>query len=210
MTTEPQPPASARQRLLDAAVLIVRQKGFAATSVDDLCREAGVTKGAFFHHFASKDALGVAAADHWSTMTGGFFADAPYHHHADPLQRVLGYLDFRRAILQGTLPEFTCLAGTLLQEVHQSSPAIAAACDAAISLHAERIEADIAAAMAQHGGLKADWTAASLALHTQAVLQGAFILAKAKGGPAIAADSIDHLQRYIRLLFGRPQPQGKD
>jgi TetR/AcrR family transcriptional repressor of nem operon len=142
-------------------------------------------------------------------MTGGFFADAPYHQHADPLERVLGYLDFRRAILQGTLPEFTCLAGTLLQEVHQSSPAIAAACDAAISLHAGRIEADIAAAMGQHG-LKANWTAASLALHTQAVLQGAFILAKAKGGPAIAADSIDHLQRYIRLLFGRPQPHGKD
>jgi len=209
MTVETQPAPSARQRLLDAAVMIVRQKGFAATSVDDLCREAGVTKGAFFHHFASKDALGVAAADYWSTMTGGFFADAPYHHHADPLERVLGYLDFRRAILQGTLPEFTCLAGTLLQEVHQSSPAIAAACDASISAHAGRIEADIAAAMAQHG-IAADWTAASLALHTQAVLQGAFILAKAKGGPAIAADSIDHLQRYIRLLFGRPQPQGKD
>jgi len=209
MTVETQPAPSARQRLLDAAVMIVRQKGFAATSVDDLCREAGVTKGAFFHHFASKDALGVAAADYWSTMTSGFFADAPYHHHADPLERVLGYLDFRRAILQGTLPEFTCLAGTLLQEVHQSSPAIAAACDAAISLHAERIEADIAAAMAQHG-LAAEWTAASLALHTQAVLQGAFILAKAKGGPAIAADSIDHLQRYIRLLFGRPQTRGKD
>ena len=202
MTVEAQSTASARQRLLDAAVMIVRQKGFAATSVDDLCREAGVTKGAFFHHFASKDALGVAAADYWSTMTGGFFADAPYHQHADPLERVLGYLDFRRAILQGTLPEFTCLAGTLLQEVHQSSPAIAAACDAAISLHAERLEADIAAAMAEHG-IAADWTAASLALHTQAVLQGAFILAKAKGGPAIAADSIDHLQRYIRLLFGR-------
>ena len=202
MTVEAQSTASARQRLLDAAVMIVRQKGFAATSVDDLCREAGVTKGAFFHHFASKDALGVAAADYWSTMTGSFFADAPYHQHADPLERVLGYLDFRRAILQGTLPEFTCLAGTLLQEVHQSSPAIAAACDAAISLHAERLEADIAAAMAQHG-LAAEWTAASLALHTQAVLQGAFILAKAKGGPAIAADSIDHLQRYIRLLFGR-------
>ena len=202
MTVEAQSTASARQRLLDAAVMIVRQKGFAATSVDDLCREAGVTKGAFFHHFASKDALGVAAADYWSTMTGGFFADAPYHQHADPLERVLGYLDFRRAILQGTLPEFTCLAGTLLQEVHQSSPAIAAACDAAISLHAERLEADIAAAMAEHG-IAADWTAASLALHTQAVLQGAFILAKAKGGPAIAADSIDHQQRYIRLLFGR-------
>ncbi|MGH8210071.1 MAG: hypothetical protein ACREU6_10845 [Steroidobacteraceae bacterium] len=44
-------------------------------------------------------------------------------------------------------------------------------------------------------------TAESLALHTQAVLQGAFIMAKVKGGTAIAAASIDHLHRYIELLF---------
>ena len=46
-----------------------------------------------------------------------------------------------------------------------------------------------------------DWTARSLALHTQAVLQGAFILAKAKGTADMAADSVDHLRRYIELLF---------
>ena len=50
-------------------------------------------------------------------------------------------------------------------------------------------------------GSKANWTANSLALHTQAVLQGAFILAKAQGGPMVAAESIDHLRRYIELLF---------
>jgi TetR/AcrR family transcriptional repressor of nem operon len=49
----------------------------------------------------------------------------------------------------------------------------------------------------------ASWTPESLALHTQAVIQGAFILAKAKQGPEIAADSIDHLKRYIELLFNR-------
>ncbi|MEQ1731442.1 MAG: TetR/AcrR family transcriptional regulator, partial [Vicinamibacterales bacterium] len=38
-------------------------------------------------------------------------------------------------------------------------------------------------------------------LHSQAVLQGAFILAKAKGGPEIAAASIDHLKLYITMLF---------
>jgi TetR/AcrR family transcriptional regulator, transcriptional repressor for nem operon len=195
---------SARERLLDAAIMIVRQKGFAATSIEDLCQTAGVTKGAFFHHFKSKDALGVSAADHWAIMTGAFFAAAPYHRHDDPLARVLGYLDFRRDILHGTLPEFTCLVGTMLQEVHQSSPAIAAACDAAINGHAEKLEADIAEAMTLHG-IQSDWTAKSLALHTQAVLQGAFILAKAKGGPEIAAASIEHLKRYITLLFGRQQ-----
>jgi hypothetical protein len=39
-------------------------------------------------------------------------------------------------------------------------------------------------------GLHADWTAKDLALHTQAVLQGPFILAKAKGGAKVAADSV--------------------
>jgi TetR/AcrR family transcriptional regulator, transcriptional repressor for nem operon len=181
---------------------MIRTKGYSATSVDDLCAEAGVTKGAFFHHFDSKDAMGAAAANHWSKVTDSFFADAPYHQHSDPLVRVLGYLDFRRDILQGTLPEFTCLVGTMVQEVHQSSAAIAAACDASISGHAKTIEADIAEAMKLRG-IVADWTAKSLALHTQAVLQGAFILAKAKGGPAIAAESIDHLKRYISLLFAK-------
>jgi TetR/AcrR family transcriptional regulator, transcriptional repressor for nem operon len=194
--------APARDKILNAAFSMIRTKGYSATSVDDLCAEAGVTKGAFFHHFDSKDAMGAAAANHWSKVTDSFFADAPYHQHSDPLLRVLGYLDFRRDIMQGTLPEFTCLVGTMVQEVHQSSAAIAAACDASISGHAKTIEADIAEAMKLRG-IVADWTAKSLALHTQAVLQGAFILAKAKGGPAIAAESIDHLKRYISLLFAK-------
>lgn len=46
-----------------------------------------------------------------------------------------------------------------------------------------------------------DWTAESLALFMQAVLQGAFILAKAKSGVAVARESIDHLCRYLELLF---------
>lgn len=191
---------SARIKILNAALSVIRTKGYAATSVDDLCLAAGVTKGAFFHHFKSKEGLAVAAAHYWSEMTGGFFAAAPYHLHADPLDRVLGYIDFRAAILQGTLPEFTCLAGTMLQETYDAHPAIRDACAFAITDHAAKIEPDIAAAMAQHR-IVADWTATSLALHTQAVLQGAFILAKATGGPELAAQSVAHLRRYIVLLF---------
>jgi TetR/AcrR family transcriptional regulator, transcriptional repressor for nem operon len=47
-------------------------------------------------------------------------------------------------------------------------------------------------------------TAESLALHTQAVVQGAFILAKALDGMPAALDSLDHLARYFRLLFAVP------
>lgn len=192
--------APARQKLLDAALKVIRTKGYEATTVDELCAEAGVAKGSFFHHFKGKEALAVAAAEYWSQITGAFFAAAPYHHFQDPLERVLGYIDFRKQILVGNVPEFTCLIGMMVQEVYETCPAIRAACDASISRHAAEVEADIDAAM-RHYGIRADWTAKSLALHTQAVLQGAFILAKAKGDAAVAGESIDHLRRYIAYLF---------
>jgi TetR/AcrR family transcriptional repressor of nem operon len=201
-STGPRKP-DARAKLLAAALRVIRAKGYAATSVEDLCREAGVTKGAFFHHFRSKDELAVAAANHWSETTGALFAGASYHALADPLERVLGYLAFRRALLDGAVADFTCLVGTMVQEAYNTSPEIRLACDASISGHAAKLEADIAEAIQEHG-IEGDWSAASLALHVQAVLQGAFVLAKAKGSAAVAADSVDHLRRYVELLFHHP------
>lgn len=186
--------------MLNAALSLIREKGYSSTSVDELCAKAGVTKGAFFHHFESKEALAVAAANYWAETTSALFDAAPYHEHTDPLERVLGYLDFRKAILKGEIAEFTCLVGTMVQEVYETNPNIRAACYACISDHAAKVTADIAEAMKRYR-IRAPWTAESLALHTQAILQGAFILAKAKGGSAIAAASIDHLRRYIELLF---------
>jgi len=190
----------ARTRLLEAARDVIRQKGFTATTVSDLCAAAGVTSGAFFHNFKSKEALGAAAADYWSETTAELFRAAPYHDHADPLERVLGYIDFRKAIIDGDIAQFTCLAGTMAQEVYASSPDIRAACGASILDHAATLEPDIEAAMQAHG-IAADWSPASLARHTQAVLQGAFILAKATGDRDVARDSVDHLRRYVELLF---------
>ena len=53
----------------------------------------------------------------------------------------------------------------------------------------------------QARGITAGWTAASLARHTQTVIQGAFVLAKAGNDPALAREGLDHLDRYIRHLF---------
>jgi TetR/AcrR family transcriptional repressor of nem operon len=195
---------SAREKILDAALAMIRAKGYAATTVDDLCAEAGVTKGAFFHHFRSKEDLGVAAADYWTEATSRLFAAAPYHGHADPLDRVLAYIDFRKSLLIGGIPEFTCLVGTMVQETYDSNPAIREACARSITGHAATLESDIQEAMEKYG-IDPPWTVGSLGLYTQAVLQGAFILAKATGGPKAAADAVDHLRRYIKLLFQKPK-----
>ena len=189
-----------KQRIINAALSEIRAKGYSATTVDDLCEKAGVTKGAFFHHFKSKEDLAVNAAGFWSSMTGEFFAQAPYHRHTDPLARVLGYVDFRKAIIQGTVPEFTCLVGTMVQETYDSNPAIREACYQSIFGHAGVLAKDIELAKKLYAP-RAKWTSKSLALHTQAVMQGAFILSKASQDPKIAVESIDHLHRYIEILL---------
>jgi len=193
-----------KTKLLDAAVGAIRAKGYSASTVDDICQRAGVTKGGFFHHFDSKEELAVSAAGYFSSNADDLFMTAPYRSLPDPLDRLLGYVDFRKSILQGELPEYTCLLGTMVQETYDTHPAIREACERGINLNATMLEADIAEAMRNHGiasESNASWTAQSLALYIQAVLQGAFILAKAKHGPEVAATCLDHLRLYLVMLF---------
>jgi TetR/AcrR family transcriptional repressor of nem operon len=193
-----------KTRLLDAALQVIRAKGYSASTVEDVCNAAGLTKGSFFHHFKSKEELALAAASHFAAMADALFAQAPYRALPDPLDRLLGYVDFRKAILEGTLPEFTCLLGTMVQETFETHPAIREACDLHISAHAAEIAKDIAAAKLLYAR-DATWSAKGLGLYTQAVIQGAFILAKARNGPEIAAECLGHLRRYLTMLFDRPQ-----
>jgi TetR/AcrR family transcriptional regulator, transcriptional repressor for nem operon len=203
MTVNPRKVAAAQvsgAKLLDAAIHVIRSRGYSAARVEDICAEAGLTKGAFFHHFASKEACAIAAAARFAANADAMFDAAPYKLLADPRDRVLGYVEFRKAILQGELPQFTCLLGTMVQEAYESHPAIRAACDRYISEHAERLAADLAEAKARYAP-RASWTPESAALYSQAVLQGAFVLAKAKHGPKVAADCLDHLKRYFEGLL---------
>jgi TetR/AcrR family transcriptional repressor of nem operon len=193
-----------KTKLLEAALRVIRAKGYSATRVEDICEAAGLTKGSFFHHFDSKEALALAAADYWTEGTGALFSAAPYHEPADPVERLLAYVDFRKALLTGELPEFTCLAGTMVQEVYDTHPALREACNKSIGGHAANLVPDIEEAMRVRG-INADWTAESLALFTQAAIQGAFILAKAQHGAAVAGECIDHLRRYLELLFNQPR-----
>lgn len=224
----------ARMRLLDAGVAVIRAKGLNATTVDDVCATAGVTKGAFFHHFESKEAYAVAAADHWSTTTSVLFDQATYHEHDDPVDRILGYVDFRASLIDGASPaEYSCLVGTMSQEAFETSPDIRVACGASILGHAATLEADIAAALAladrhpdgdrhpdtdrdrdpdadRHPDADRDpdrdGDAASLARYTQVVLQGAFVVSKAAADPAVALDAIGHLRRYLELVLHPSTP----
>ena len=207
MTALAAAPHESKARFVQAASQLIRGKGYGATTVDDLCAAAGLTKGSFFHHFDSKQALALAAAEHFAESADARFANAPYRKLADPLARLLGYVDFRRTILRGELSNYTCLLGTMVQETYDTHPALRRACERHISGHAASLIADIAAAKKRYAP-HARWGIEGLAMYTQATIQGAFILAKARQGPEIADECLAHLRRYLVLLFN-PGPKGR-
>jgi TetR/AcrR family transcriptional repressor of nem operon len=188
--------------LLNAAICVIRIKGYSATRIEDICAAAELTKGSFFHHFKTKEDLAVAAAGHWSSGVCDLFTAAAYRTLPDPLERLLGYIELRKSILKGTLPEFSCFAGTMIQEVYETHPAIRDACEKSITEHVAFVRLDIEDAMRRYC-VDPPFSADSLASYIQAVIQGAIILAKANQGPT---PCLDHLRRYVEMLFTPQQP----
>ncbi|MCU1589408.1 MAG: TetR/AcrR family transcriptional regulator [Frankiales bacterium] len=83
-------------RILDAAEVLVLRNGFAATSVDDILRAADSSKGAFFHHFASKAELASALVERYvdadvAELRKGLDAVAD---EADPVDRLLSFVGY--------------------------------------------------------------------------------------------------------------------
>lgn len=201
------PRAGAKTRLLDAALRVIRTKGYEASTVDDICRAAGVSKGSFFHHFTSKEDLALAAAVHFSDAADALFGAASYRDADDARARLLGYIDMRTALLTGDFTDFTCLLGTMVQETYATHPAIRTACDELIRHHTSDVARDVAEAKAAYAP-DAPWSAESLALFTQATIQGALILAKAHDDPAVAIDCLTHLRRYVETQLPLPAVHG--
>jgi TetR/AcrR family transcriptional repressor of nem operon len=191
---------SSKTKILDAALQVIRTKGYAAATIEDICDAAGVTKGSFFHHFKGKVELAVSAVEHWNTLTGALFASAPYQKIEDPRERLLAYIDFRASLVQGDLPDFTCLLGTMVQETFETNRLIRDACNTGISLHAQTVALHVAAAKALYAP-DASWDPEAIAYYTQAVIQGAFILAKAQGSAEVALMCIDQLRGHVAALL---------
>jgi TetR/AcrR family transcriptional repressor of nem operon len=192
-------PDNSRTRLLAATIDLVRANGYSATRVEDVCAAAGVTKGSFFHHFASKEDLAIAAARQWDERASHLFALASYQREPESIDRLLGYLAFRKELLAGDIWEWSCYAGTTIQEVHETHPAIRDACAASIDHHLLFLRAMIDDVLREHRTPRVD--AESLSVHIQAVIQGAFIMAKARQDRQAAVDSLEHLNRYVEMLF---------
>lgn len=199
MPREPNP--ETKVKLLQAAEDLMLRNGYAATTVEEICEAAGVTKGGFFHYFENKHQIAVDALRRFFAGQAAAFSAAPYRKLADPLLRVYGYLDFLKERAKSPAATRGCLVGTLAQEMAISDKEIRAVCSHCFELAADDLRKDLAAAKSEHCP-RARWTPHSLAEHCVAVLQGSLILVKTSGDTTVLAENAEHLKRYLEHLFG--------
>ncbi len=191
-----------KEKLLDAAQRLMLAKGFVATTVDEICDEASLTKGSFFHYFKSKDHLGQAVLDRFVSTKQQAIQKGPFLKMRDPLQRVYGYLDFLIEMSKSPAAPPSCLLGNFAQELSNTHPKIRTQCATYFAKWAEQFKRDLDEAKKQYAPHTPIDTR-SLAEHFIAVLEGALILAKAKQEREPIEEHLQHFKRYVKSQFGR-------
>jgi TetR/AcrR family transcriptional repressor of nem operon len=192
-----------KRKLLDAGLNLMRLRGFNATTVDDICAKAGVTKGGFFHYFKTKDDLAAAAVTRFHELKARQFADAPFSQLDDPLDRVFGRLDFAEEAAGGTKGLTKgCLVGMLAQELSFTNSDLRALCQEKFERIARTFETDLAEAKAVYAP-KAGFDPKSIAMLYLSIVQGSLMLAKASESNRVLIENIEGFRAYLGTLFGR-------
>jgi TetR/AcrR family transcriptional regulator, transcriptional repressor for nem operon len=191
-----------RKKLLEAAQELMLAKGYADTSVDEICAAAGLTKGSFFHYFECKEHLGTVVAEQFGSARQQLLLAAPFRQKKDPLDRVLGLLDFLMEMSRHPVAQRGCLLGTFVQELSHTHPRIRLVCAGYFRELMGFIKHDLDEAKAKYKP-RARWSTQSLAEHLLAVLHGGIILAKAKQDPSAVESSVAHYKDYLKSLFAK-------
>jgi TetR/AcrR family transcriptional repressor of nem operon len=192
-----------KRKLLDAAMRLMLRQGFTATTVDQVCAEAKLTKGSFFHYFKSKDEIGEAALEHFCAIQQSRFAKGAFNKMADPLERMNGFIDC--IIEVGRSPEMAqgCLVGSLTQELALTHPKIRCQCETSFNNLAGFFSKTLQEAKKKYRP-KVDFDPESVATLFVSLLQGSILLAKARRDPALIPDNANHFRTYVAGLFGKP------
>ena len=191
-----------KRRLLDAAVQLMLRRGFTATTVDEICAEADLTKGSFFHYFKSKDEIGEAALEHYFARQREKFAQAPFNGVADPLERLHGLLDFIGQAFNCGERAQCCLLGNFTQELALTHPRIRASCDDKLTKFAGVVETMLREAKTKHGS-HAKFDPKSVATLFVSLMQGSMLLAKARQDKSVLAENLEHFRGYVDGLLAK-------
>ena len=193
-----------KDRLLDIAERHILQNGFAATSIDDLIKEAGITKGGFFYHFDGKNALAYALMQRYrerdALLFSGLFTRAE-ELTDDPLQQMLVFVKLlaeKMADLEGLHPG--CLVASFTYESHQVNEEVRKITADSVmdwrSLFREQLDK-----IQTRYTANSDTSSNDLADMLSTIIEGGIIVSRALNDPSILVNQLLEYRSYIQLLY---------
>jgi TetR/AcrR family transcriptional regulator, transcriptional repressor for nem operon len=195
------PASDAKEQLLLAFIRLVVRQGFSATSVAQICEEAGLSKGAFFHHFESKEAAALDGLDFffgWRQQ-----AREAYLHSskAVPANAVLHLVDFE---LTPQARHFQgCFLGVMALETSRTHPQLRARCQHWFQVWRDEFAKDLAMAAPHLDKPRIHQAAAAFV----ATYEGGLMLSICAGDPSSVRESLAHYKTQLQTLIAPTNQQ---
>jgi len=196
-----------RERLLEIAERAVLEKGFGATSIEELVAEAGITKNGFFYHFPNKNALALALLHRYFARDNALFDDALARGRElsdDPLEAFLIGLKLLAETV-ADLPEAFpgCLVATFCYQERLFDTDVHALYHEIVLDWRARFRSSLDTVCERYEPVE-DVDLDALADMVSTAIEGGMVLARATGNSAIVPAQIMMVRTTIRLLFRSP------
>lgn len=193
-------PEATRSRLIEAAVRLILQQGYAATKVDQICKEAGLTKGSFFHHFAGKEEIAEAAIEWWARFGASLYAEAWADDSLDPLEQLGRFFDIMADFTRREDEVTTCVVGMLSQEIALSHESLREAAARELGDWTENTARILEKAKTRHCP-GTSWDPEDLAWYLNSVWQGSMLVGKTRRDPALVRRNLAYAREWVAGHF---------
>jgi TetR/AcrR family transcriptional regulator, transcriptional repressor for nem operon len=191
-----------RERILLATAALLRERGAAATTLDDICVASATSKSQLYHHFGDKDAIVVAAVE---ARAAGLLADQQRAlanvRDVDDLQRWRDTVVARNAVDDG---RYGCVLGSLTTQLSDRNESARVVLEDAFNRWGDLL-ASCLERLRVAGRLDPQADVQRLAVGIVAALHGGYILAQAARESQPLADALDMALARVRALT-RPRP----
>jgi len=187
---------SVKDNLLKTSYDLFLGKGYNATTVDEICKSAGVSKGSFFHYFKTKEELGLEVLKWYYAYATNLIMSGSFINESDPIKRVFSFIDYTGSISR-QLWGNGCLLGSFVIDLSRSNKKVVTKISNIFSGMTEAL-AKIFSAVAEKNK---NVTASELAEQYLLIIEGAIVLAKAKNDWKKVLSAIRNFRNYLELLI---------
>jgi TetR/AcrR family transcriptional repressor of nem operon len=189
-----------RRRIVGHATQLIYDKGYRGTTIDDVIKAAGVTKGSFYFHFSSKEELGNAVIDYASSFVLEGIKEAFRNKELTPRQRLELMLRGVQGLVEEAQCTRGCILGNLALELSHTNDSFRHRLVGVFSAWSSYVAGELEA-MKESGELPQDLDTAAYADFMVSALEGGIMMSKVSLDPSPMRNSIDLMLKQLEDMI---------